>query len=589
MKNSITKIRIAKCLFVALISFLTFSNSFSQYQERSYNLKCDVNSAMDQGRSIINRLDGGYAIGGYSYASGCGIGVFDWMLLRVKSNGVQQSVRLTGTLTDDRCYSLIQSKTDSGYVLAGNMFDASRNRATLVKFNKSSSLSYSKRLNDSLNSQYMQIIADSNTNWGLTGWTQRSITGVGTPNKFIATQYNSSGIKNWGYRYDSYATSTAISTSSEEAYSICYQPNTTAAGTPYYCVASRTDFYSGMSGKYDILLVKLSYTGAVIWKKVYRFNFPNPNSYPSAEPRKVIPMPDGGFAVVGSTNAYETNGSDVIVFRVSANGLLMWSHTYGTTSALEFGNSIILDKEHLVITGERRIGNNSPNAFLMKIPFTGGPQTWTRIWDATNPGSETGFDLVNSTVSAPDGYAITGDTYRGANLSDPFLWRTNPNGILPVVNCQDSIMFNCLTNPHRLDSFKIVRVSIPDKKWTPSVAQPNRETNTICLSPGADQTEPENELELDNIEEEIQFSLKQNYPNPFNPVTNIMYEIPAESFVKIKVFDIAGREVLELVNEKKARGRYEVRFDGSNLSTGAYYYKITAGNYNDIKKMMLIK
>ncbi len=585
MKNLSTQKNAAKCLLVVLISLITFCNSFSQYQERSYNLKCGVTSSTDFGRSIINRIDKGYAIAGFSYATGCGIGPFDWMFVRAKPTGAVQTVRLIGTLSDDRCYSLIQSKTDSGYILAGNMFEASRNRATLVKLKKTGVLSYSKRLNDSLNSQYMQIIADSNYNWALTGWDERSISGFGPVNKLIATQYNSAGIKNWGYRYDSYST-TAISKSTEEAYSICYQPGTAAAGGGCYGVAARTNFYSGASGIWDILVVKLSYSGAVIWKKVYRFNLPSGNK-PSTEPRKIIPMPDGGFAVVGFTNAYAQNETDIIVLRVNANGGLIWSYCYGNTGFFEYGNSIVLDGNNLVVTGERKRSTTSPNALLMKIPVTGGPQIWTRIWDVNNPDTESGHDLVTSTTGAPDGYAITGDTYRGANLFDPFLWRTNSNGLVPPLNCQDSTLLNCVINPHKLDSFKLVCVNLPDKKWHPSVSTPAKDYKIICLPAGDNEEDPE--LELDNIEEDIQFSLRQNYPNPFNPVTNIKFEIPNESFVTIKVFDIAGKEVYELVNEQKAKGRYEVRFDGSNLSTGVYYYKITAGSYSDVKKMILIK
>ena len=85
------------------------------------------------------------------------------------------------------------------------------------------------------------------------------------------------------------------------------------------------------------------------------------------------------------------------------------------------------------------------------------------------------------------------------------------------------------------------------------------------------------------------FSLSQNYPNPFNPSTIIRYQIPKNSFVNIKVYDVMGREVSALVNENLKAGTYEATFDGSNLSSGVYYYKITAGEFTDTRKMLLIK
>lgn len=86
------------------------------------------------------------------------------------------------------------------------------------------------------------------------------------------------------------------------------------------------------------------------------------------------------------------------------------------------------------------------------------------------------------------------------------------------------------------------------------------------------------------------FALMQNYPNPFNPSTSIDYNIAKQSIVNIKVFDVIGREVASLVNnEVKQAGDYNVTFNASNLPSGIYYYKMTAGDFTDVKKMVLIK
>jgi hypothetical protein len=85
------------------------------------------------------------------------------------------------------------------------------------------------------------------------------------------------------------------------------------------------------------------------------------------------------------------------------------------------------------------------------------------------------------------------------------------------------------------------------------------------------------------------FSLAQNYPNPFNPVTNISFVIGHLSFVTLKVYNALGSEVETLVNEEKPGGSYTVKFDGSNLSSGVYFYKLTSGNFNATKKLILLK
>lgn len=85
------------------------------------------------------------------------------------------------------------------------------------------------------------------------------------------------------------------------------------------------------------------------------------------------------------------------------------------------------------------------------------------------------------------------------------------------------------------------------------------------------------------------FSLSQNYPNPFNPVTKINFSIPVSSFVTLKIYDVAGIEAASLVNQTKQAGIYSVDFNAVNVSSGVYFYKLTAGNFSDIKKMTIIK
>lgn len=100
----------------------------------------------------------------------------------------------------------------------------------------------------------------------------------------------------------------------------------------------------------------------------------------------------------------------------------------------------------------------------------------------------------------------------------------------------------------------------------------------------------------------FKFKLKQNYPNPFNPTTTIQYTIPnrEKTFhsasrqapvqnVKLKVYDILGREVTTLVNKQQKPGVYKVTFDAANLSSGIYYYRLTSGNFSDVRKMILLK
>jgi flagellar hook assembly protein FlgD len=90
--------------------------------------------------------------------------------------------------------------------------------------------------------------------------------------------------------------------------------------------------------------------------------------------------------------------------------------------------------------------------------------------------------------------------------------------------------------------------------------------------------------------EPLTFKLSQNFPNPFNPSTMINFVIPQKSVVSLNVYDISGKLVERLINnEIKTEGSYSYELDGSRLSSGIYYYRITAGNFTETKKMIMIK
>ncbi|MBK8552939.1 MAG: T9SS type A sorting domain-containing protein [Ignavibacteria bacterium] len=109
------------------------------------------------------------------------------------------------------------------------------------------------------------------------------------------------------------------------------------------------------------------------------------------------------------------------------------------------------------------------------------------------------------------------------------------------------------------------------------------------------QTDFNGNFEYFNLSNEVnvgiptKYDLSQNYPNPFNPSTSIAYQIPFDGQVSLKIFDMSGKEVASLVNEVKTAGYYTYNFNASNLSSGVYFYTISANNFTATKKMMLMK
>lgn len=106
--------------------------------------------------------------------------------------------------------------------------------------------------------------------------------------------------------------------------------------------------------------------------------------------------------------------------------------------------------------------------------------------------------------------------------------------------------------------------------------------NCVCNTNKPKGTSSDNEIPK-------QYFLHQNYPNPFNPVTNIKFDLPYDSYVTLTIYDISGKEVVTLIDGIYTAGIHNIDFDGSNLSSGVYVYKIETADYTSIRKMILVK
>ncbi|GEM_PF-855541 len=132
-------------------------------------------------------------------------------------------------------------------------------------------------------------------------------------------------------------------------------------------------------------------------------------------------------------------------------------------------------------------------------------------------------------------------------------------------------------------SFK-VKVTVTDANNSTAVAY-----KTVTVGEG--NMQERNNFEKTGVAEEIPTAtrLMNNYPNPFNPTTVIKYQLKEPAHVILRVYDVLGKEVAELVNERKSAGYYSVNFDGSKLPSGLYIYRLQANNYVESKKMLLTK
>ena len=193
------------------------------------------------------------------------------------------------------------------------------------------------------------------------------------------------------------------------------------------------------------------------------------------------------------------------------------------------------------------------------------------------------------------------------NVSDKTIWENNFDSYLWGIEYTWTDNNNLMGVPLENKLFNRVRINTtvdpPDTIWNPTIdSYPTLVTRQLGITSylygmqelvgayingvGYGTLVKVEEAELGTPNE---FRLSQNYPNPFNPSTIIEYSIPSSTHISLKVYDILGNEVAELVNEQKPAGRYRVNFNGENLSSGIYIVRLNYNNYYKTIKTTLIK
>jgi subtilisin family serine protease len=206
----------------------------------------------------------------------------------------------------------------------------------------------------------------------------------------------------------------------------------------------------------------------------------------------------------------------------------------------------------------------------------------------TTSNSISGFTSSGWTEVYNGTYTVYGAGWQFITLHNPFSWNGTSNLLIEICFNNNSYSSNSSVNgtaangrvAHNHQDLSsgdgCVDINNPSSSYT---ALPN-----LCMQINLFVGNKTVQTYLPMV-----YSLEQNYPNPFNPSTVIRYSIPKQSQVKLIIYDVLGKEVKILINEMKQAGNYEAEFDGSALASGIYLYRIEAGEYTDVKKMVLIK
>lgn len=246
----------------------------------------------------------------------------------------------------------------------------------------------------------------------------------------------------------------------------------------------------------------------------------------------------------------------------SSNGGVLWRKGFGQKI---YGQVVPLPFEpHLVLAG--------PKVFY-KIDYRGGEIVWSQPGDNTYILSAAVLGRISTQAPTDLGASTLGNKVFVYKNSGQLFWEYSFGS------------GNTDFAAERVIGLKNINFNIGVNNSDEIIAQ-CRDGRIKCFSGGWYL-----EVGVENTGTEIpdKFELSQNYPNPFNPVTTIKFGIPRSEVVKLRVYDMLGREIKTLVNENLSAGNYEYKFDASTISSGIYFYKLDAGDFSAIKKMVLVK
>ncbi|MBK7255943.1 MAG: SBBP repeat-containing protein [Ignavibacteria bacterium] len=546
-----------KYLCLLIFTLLLTMNPVNSYCQVNREWTSYFNSSSndnDEVSSMTVDVSGNVYVTGYSIVNG---NDKDFITIKYNSAGVSQwTSRYNNPAMndDDEAISLTTDDLGNVYVTGFSKGNGTFKDYLTVKYSPSGNELWTARYNGTGNDDDIAVSVEV-TNSGNVIVSGTSV-GDLTSEDYLTIMYNSNGAEQWTARYN-YDLVDDIE--------IAKSMTVDGFGNVYV-----TGFSYGLSKNEDYAVVKYNSAGTEQW--VARYNGPSDSYDISTD---IITDISGNVYVTGYS--YDNVSlEDYATIKYNSSGEQQWVSKYnGASGKFDIANSITTDNAgNVFVTGYSYDVNSSEDYATVKYNSAGGQQ-WVSLYN----GSGNDFDIATSIKSDVNGNVyVAGYSYGSGTQEDFATVKYNSNG-----DQQWAEIFN--GDADSSDIAASLAIDQSGNIYTSGysyVTSSGFDFITIKYS----QTVGVNQIS-GNLPEK--FLLEQNYPNPFNPNTNIRYTIEEAGYTSLTVYNSVGIELSTLISENLQAGSYSAEFNAENYPSGVYYYKLTSGDFTQVKKMILLK
>ena len=540
-------------LVIFILIFLFTGNTFSQVVVEWVARYNGLGNSSDTPRTIAVDDSGNIYVSGESFGVGSN---FDYAVVKYNSEGIQEWIATYNGPGnhEDRPFAMTIDDSGNVYLTGTSSGSGTRYDYATVKYNRKGLEQWVARYNgpDDELDRANAIAVDGSGNVYVTGQSFRE----GTELDYVTVKYDTSGTQAWAARYNGSGNLDDVGNS------IVVDD----FGNVYV-----SGYSTGSDGYCDYATIKYDSSGQQQWIECY--NGPgNRNDKISS-----MSIDDSSNIYVTGESFGDTTGQDWATIKYNSNGVVQWIDRYnGQLNSLDSPNKIIVDEFFNVYVAGCGSYNTGDDEDFTTIKYNSSGE---EQWVATYNGPYAGRDVVYSmAVDKLGNVYVTGWSWVVQLDYDFATVKYNSSGEEQWV-----ALYNGPGDGN--DWSFCIATDVSGNAYVAGWSEGDTtyyDFATIKYSSTTDIKHLSNNLP-------VNYFLSQNYPNPFNPVTHIRFDLPKSGLVQLVVYDILGRKVSTLVNEKLTAGTHEVQWDAHNIPSGVFLFQLKAGEFVQTNKMILLK